>query len=179
MSVASSVTLPAQPTVGATVFRVLGGDGMFAPIGEYVVDMGIVGDAGGGVASLTVEGDPRFCNVFRWLNPAITASAAAADFSLQLLQTTSSIEAPAVVTGTMPFIAAAISTLNSSLLHYPPIMFYPGNGAVVFTTDNVGVLETYRLRLQCLVFDINAPQRVPLSWLMQNMVNGTVVGNSP
>lgn len=169
MSVASTIALPAQPTTGASVYTPLGGDGQTAPLGCYLVNFQIAGDASGGTATLTITADPRYTNLFAWLNPTVSSAAGAGDFLIVVQESGTSGAASPVVVGTFPQIATTVSTTNATFLWYPPPMYYQGLGEAVYITDNVGVGETYIMRAQIYLFDIDAPQITPLPYLQLNV----------
>lgn len=169
MSVASSVVIPAQPTTGRTVYTPLGGNGITAPHGCYLVELRIVGDGGAGTSTLSIQGDARFTNLFAWINPKTGASAAANDFVLLLEETAGSTVPNTVVVGTMPQVAAATFGTNASFLWYPPPVYFKGNGRIQAQQPNVGAGETYFLAAQVYVFDIDVAQKTPLPFLQWNV----------
>lgn len=61
MAVSETVSLPAQPTVGSSVFRPLGGNGYTAPQSMFIVDsFQTDGDGSGGLHSMLINSDVRF-----------------------------------------------------------------------------------------------------------------------
>lgn len=169
MSVAITVALPNQPATGAVVWTPLGGDGRTAPLGCWLINFQIQGDASGGTATLSIVADPRYTNLFAWANPTVSSAAGAPDMLIVIQESGTSGAASPVVVGTMPQIATTVSTTNAAFLWYPPPMYFQGLGELVFITDNVGVGETYIMRAQCYAFDIDAPQLTALPWLQMNV----------
>lgn len=170
MSVAIVVTLPDQPSQGQTVYIPLGGDGRQAPLGCYFVTAEVDGDAGGGTASITINFDPRYTNLVAYCNFLITADAAAGDFMIRLqgAATDTSPPRPQIV-GTIPQVATTVTPENAAFLWYPPPVFFQGVGNARSTVPNVGVLETYKLQLEVLVFDIDIRRLTGLPLLMLNV----------
>ncbi len=175
MAVALSVTLPAQPGDGLNVFLPLGGDGTFAPLGSYICDISLDGDASAGNATVTLIFDTRYTNLVSWINPSIEASAAAAEFICTVGRDPVSLEAPPRIVGTLPFVATTVSPVNSAILWYPPPILYRAAGFITFVTPNVGAGEDYILRAQVFCFDIRVEQLSAFQWIRQ--VQGS--GNSP
>lgn len=169
MAVAITVTLPAQPAAGRTVFQPLGGDGKSAPLGCYFVTAEVDGDASGGNAVITIRMDDRYTNLVPYLNLGIQADAAAGDFMMRVHASDANSDPPRVqIVGTIPQIATAVSD-NGQFLWYPPPIFFQGNGIAVASAPNVGVGETYKLQVEVLVFDIDVRRLAPLPWLMLNV----------
>ncbi len=169
MAVTSEVVLPAQPTTGRSVYTPLGGNGVTAPHGCYLVNTSIAGDASAGVATLGITGDARFTNLFAWINPKVSAAAAANDFVLTLEETSGSTVPNTVVVGSLPQVAAALFGTNASFLWYPPPVYFKGSGRVGAQMNNVGVGEVYLCTLQVYVFDIDVAQKTPLPLLQWNV----------
>lgn len=170
MAVNVVVTLPAQPADGFTIFTPLGGDGRSAPHGCYFVIAEVDGDASGGAAGMTIDLDVRYTNLVAYANLRIAVDAAAGDFRIGL-QADPAVAIPPTpsITGTIPQVATAVTTDNGSFLWYPPPVFMVGGGRVSATVPNVGVLETYKLELEVLVFDIDVRRITPLPYLMLNV----------
>lgn len=172
MAVSTSVTLPAQPAAGDTTFQPLGGNGTTAPLGSYIVEAQIAGDASGGNATVTINGDPRYTNVFAWLDALIDTDAAAGEFMLTISRGGGSLEAPPRIMGTIPHVATGLAATNASFLWYPPVMLYNQAGSAAAQFPNVGVLETYILRLQSFVFNDNVQQLAAYQWLAMVQSSG-------
>ncbi len=167
MSVASTVTLPAQPVLGNTELLPLGGAGVSAPHGCYVVRNSIVGDASGGIATLTINMDPRYTNLTAWVNARVSVDAAAGDFAI-FLQPNATKEGVQIV-GTIPQIATTSAGVNAAFLWYPPPLYYRGGGFLQCVFPNVGAGETYTLSAQFYTFVIDVTQRSPLPILQFNV----------
>lgn len=86
IAVASSVTLPLQPSTGVVRYIPLGGDGFTAPFAAYnVIGHSVTGAVGGGSSTLTVVMDDRYVSLVSYVSLANTQVASAnADFSLLL-----------------------------------------------------------------------------------------------
>lgn len=165
MSVVSTVTLPAQPTVGSTRWVPLGGDGVTAPLGYFDVNSRVVGDAGAGTAQLAVHFDPRYTSLCAWANIAVLADTAAGNFAIQLLPNLTS--SGLIVVGTLPGVAEAFTSTNSAYLWYPPPVFHAGNGVVRVFFPNVDATETYELTTQIFAYDRDVRNRMNMTWLHQ------------
>ncbi len=168
MSVITTVTLPAQPTIGQSVYTPLGGNGYSAPHGCYMVESSVVGDASGGTGTVQIQGDARYVNLFAFINAKIAADAAAGDFQLSLEQTSGSAEPNVHVVGTIPQVATTFS-LNAAFLWYPPPIYFKGQGIATAAFPNVGVGETYRMAVQVYLFRIDVLQATPLPILQWNV----------
>ncbi len=167
MSVVGTTALPAQPTLGNAAFLGFGGDGYTAPIGEYLVDARVTHDASGGTASVTVTMDPRYTNAVTWSNLIVSGAATAVEFLVSLARDAGTNEASLLVGGTMPVVAATLSTSNNSFMWFPPPMFYQGAGELNFVTPNVDGDSSF-LRMQIYLFNINVRQTAALPYLLQN-----------
>ncbi len=175
MAVSSTTILPAQPAVGGgSLFTPFGGDGRIAPLGVYDVDSRVVGDAGGGNATVTIGFDARYTSICAWAQAYVIADTAGGDFQLQLFDNDTSL--PNVrVCGVIPGVAEAFQTINSVYLWYPPPIWLPGAGRIASSFLNVDATETYGLATQIYVFDRNVRQLMAMQWL-----NSIRVGvNSP
>lgn len=172
MSVSSFVTLPAQPASGQSKFIPLGGDGSTSPLGCYLVELDLAGDAGGGTHLNGIIGDPRYTNLFAFGNAKVTSAAAAPDFLITLSDFSSGTqnqEPEISVVGSMP--QTATGAPNATFLWYPPPIYYQGVGVMQFIGPNVDVTETYTLYCEVYCFDINVKRLYPLN-LLQLVVPG-------
>lgn len=158
--------MPAQPTVGNTELLPLGGAGLTAPHGCYVVRNSVVGDASGGNATLTILFDPRYTNLLAWVNIRVSVDAGAGDFAI--FYQPSAAEEGVVVVGTIPQIGL-ITTVNSAFLWYPPPMYHRGRGLLQVLFPNVAATETYTLSCQIYTFAIDVTQRTGLPLLQLNV----------
>lgn len=168
MSVTTTVTLPAQPTIGRSVLTPLGGNGYTAPHACYMVESSVVGDVSGGTAVVQVVGDARYVNLFAFLNAKIAGDAAAGDFQMSLEETSGGTAPNIHIVGTIPNVATTFS-LNSAFLWFPPPIYYKGVGVASSAFANVGVGETYRMAVQVYLFAIDVLQRTPLPLLQWNV----------
>lgn len=166
MAINSAVTLPAQPAAGLTTFVPLGGTGTLSPLGYFLVELDLVGDAGGGNASLTINGDPRYTNQFAFVNLKIDVATAAAEFVVSMRLNTAVILNQIQVNGTMPLID--ITQPTSSFVWVPPPMLWETAGALSFVTPNVAATETYRLFTQVMVWDKNVTHQTPYGYIAQS-----------
>ncbi len=170
MSVNGVVTLPGQPDQGATVYMALGGDGTTAPLGCYFTTLEIEGDVSGGNAALTVTFDVRYTNLVAYMNLGIAADAAAGDFMMRLQNDALNTFPPRPqIVGTIPQVGTGVTTDNAEFLWYPPPVFFQQAGIATASLPNVGVLETYKLQMEILVFHPDVRRITPLPWLMQNV----------
>ncbi len=170
MAVSSSVTLPANPTAGETLYIPLGGDGRSAPLGCYFCRVDLAGDASGGGALITINFDQRYTNLVAYANLRIQADAAAGDFSMQVVATSAAATADRVqIVGTIPQVATAVTGDNGGFLWYPAPIFFQGRGSCLAQVPNVGALETYKLTVEVLCFDIDIRRLTPLPLLMLNV----------
>lgn len=76
MTVTSKVELPAQPDSGTVQYVPLGGDGVSAPHGQYVVNVANLGDATGGNNLIYVRPDPRWVTLVQFMQGKVTGAAA-------------------------------------------------------------------------------------------------------
>ncbi len=166
MSVTEAVVLPAQPTIGATIWVPLGGDGVTAPIGYYDVLARIVGDAGGGVAQVSIGFDSRYTSLLAYANVGVLADTAATEFVIQTERSSTALTG-IQVNGTMPFTLEASFGQNSSYLWFPPPIFYAGDGQVRFFTPNVDATESYHMTAQVFVYNRDVRNRMNMTWLHQ------------
>jgi len=166
MAVSSIVTLPAQPTVGASIWIPLGGDGVYAPIGYFDVLNQVVGDASGGNATLQINFDRRYTNLLSFVNVGVQADTAAGDFQIAMEE----IDGAALglaVNGTLPGVAETFVTVNSAYMWYPPPVFYPGAGQVRAVFPNVDATETYQATVQVFAYNRDVRSRMNMTWLHQ------------
>ncbi len=166
MAVSDAVTLPAQPAAGLTTFVPLGGDGTLGPLGYYLCEIDLAGDAGGGNSSITINGDPRYTNQFSFVNLKIDVATAAAEFVVSLRLNTAVILNQIQVNGTMPLID--ITQPTSSFLWVPPPLLFETAGALSFVTPNVAATETYRLFAQVMAWDKNVTHRTAYGIIAQS-----------
>lgn len=76
MSVTETVTLEDQPSAGGRIQLIpLGGNGVTAPKSMYEVIVNLAHDAGGGTATITLNGDPRFSSLCTLMNGVYTSAA--------------------------------------------------------------------------------------------------------
>ncbi len=167
MSVAATVTLPAQPAAGGTAFIPLGGNGQAAPLGCYQADVSVTGDAGGGTATLTMTLDTRYTNLIAFVNATVSSAAAAPDFALKVDGGIGTTPASVIVVGTMPH--QGVDTINAAFLWYPPPVYYIQGGRIRYVTDNVDATEAYRLNCQIYCFHPEATRLTPLPFLQWNV----------
>ncbi len=169
MAVSSTVTLPAQPTVGESAFTPLGGDGKLAPLGCYLTRINVVGDASGTTATLQINLDPRYTNLVAWVLVGAQAMAAAGEFEVRLLdQAVPSVPTIDIV-GTLPHVAEATFVNNASFLWYPPPVYFQQKGIIQSIVVNIDATETYKLTAQIYCFDANVLRLAPLPFLQWNV----------
>lgn len=169
VAVTSNVILPAQPTTGRSVYTPLGGDGITAPHGCYLVQSSIVGDASAGLATLTIQGDARWTNLVAWVNLKTAAAAGANDFAILIEDVAGSTVPAEFICGSMPQVAAALFGTNSAFLWFPAPIYNKGTGRITAQQTNVGVGETYFVAAQIYCFNIDVAQRTPLPILQWNV----------
>lgn len=164
MSVSATLQLPGQPAKGSSRFTPLGGDGTRAPLGCYLVDLQIDGDASSGEATLTINLDRRYTNLIALMNPSATSTSAGPEFHLSMAQQTGS---DIVVLGTMPQIA--LETINAAFLWYPPPIYYVQEGRARLVMANTDATEDYRLFAQIYCFHPEVTRITPLPMLQWNV----------
>ncbi len=164
MAVSVTLSLPAQPALGASRFTPLGGDGRTAPLGCYLTDLQLAGDASGGAATLTINLDRRYTNLTAIMNPSATSTNSAPDFHVSMTQLTGS---DVVVLGTMP--QTALETINAAFLWYPPPIYYVQEGRLRLVMANTDATEVYRLFVQVYCFDPEITRITPLPVLQWNV----------
>lgn len=168
MAVSATLNLPAQPALGGVEFMPLGGDGLVAPIGCYLADLQLAGDAGGGNATLTMNLDPRYTNLIAFINLTVSSAAAAPDFNLRIEAVDGGVGPNVLIVGTFPHITAT-SGPNAAFLWFPPPIYYIQNGNIRFVTVNVDVTEKYQLVAQIYCFHPEVTRRTPLPVLQMNV----------
>lgn len=167
ISVASVVTLPAQPTVGTVRYIPLGGDGFSAPIAAYAIaGHAVTGDAGGGNASMRIIMDNRYTSLVSWCTMAnIQVASADADFRIILF-------GPGVPTqvdaGVITAISATVQPTTISRQWNPTPTILAGGDAVAsisFIMLNVN-LDVLDLSALIYLFDLRARELTPMGPLL-------------
>lgn len=160
----STVTLPAQPTIGTTHYVPLGGDGLSAPFAAQTVRaMQVEHDASGGTATAVINLDPRFCGLVSFMTIQIAqAINADADVSLTVTGSTTPSQVLRVVqpSGT-DFEIGRTWTPN-------PIILPGGNqeaGQLRFACDNVDGDDSF-LDVWVYLFNINVRQLTAMGPLL-------------
>ncbi len=172
MAVSSTVAIPAQPGAGLIEFLPLGGDGRVAPLGCYMADVQLAGDASGGLASISLTLDPRYTNLVAFINVRATSTSAAPEFFVDIRSNAAATGVSGVqIVGTMPQSSMAGLGPNASFLWYPPPIYYPGEGHLSLTMVNTDATEVYSLVAEVYCFDIDIRKLTPL-YLMQLNVPG-------
>ncbi len=144
MAVTELVVLPAQPTIGATIFVPLGGDGVTAPLGYFDCLARIVGDASGGNSLVQINFDSRYTSLLAYAQVGILADTAAGDFAITTERSDTALTGIQVV-GTFPGVAESFIGQNSSYVWYPPPVFHACDGQVRFFCPNVDATEAYQM----------------------------------
>ncbi len=164
MSVAISVTLPAQAALGNTIYVPLGGNGMSSPHGMYVVKgLAVTGDATGGTSTMTIIFDDRFCSMVGYAS-VVSANTVADPGSVRWVLTgTQTAQAFRAVE--VPDSAVAGPVSDTWL---PPAVITPGGPAraqlsVALQNEDTLLSQMYA---QIFVYNINARQRVPTEYLV-------------
>lgn len=176
MSVSSAVTLPAEPTVGNTFFRPLGGDGIVAPHSMIAVNVVLDHDASGGTATITVTFDDRFSSLLPWAGIAVEG--AASDVIARIVLSTGSENLPVVETPTITAGSATLQDPSAALIWKPPPYIIPGGsarGTMSFQVVNTNG-DTSELSMYVLQFNRNVAQITPLAILLANV--GPMAGSS-
>lgn len=159
--VSATLALPGQPPAGdGAVFTPFGGNGRLAPIGMWDIGMQVVGDATGALAQCQVQFDPRYTGLVAWVSAWVAADTAAGEFSIQITDAQLSLPNLRIV-GTLPGVAEAFQTRNSSYLWYPPPIWLNGEGRLNTFFVNVDATETYGLSCAIYQFDRNVRQYSP------------------
>lgn len=143
----------------------MGGNGTQAPIGCYLTKLSVVGDAGGGTATVILSLDPRYTNLVAFINVMVASAAAAPDFHIEMNDGVA--EPSVIIAGTMPH--TAIETTNASFLWFPPPIYYQQNGRLTGTFVNVDATETYSIFAQIYCFHPEVLRITPLPLLQMNV----------
>ncbi len=169
MAVSETVVIPAQPTTGVIEFLPLGGNGQIAPLGCYMIDVQLAGDASGGLAAISVSLDPRYTNLVAFYSATVDSAATAPDYFMDIRAdaAASGFSGPAIV-GTMPH-TAIVSTPSASFLWYPPPIYYPGGGHISLAMLNVDATEVYAIVAEVYCFDIDIRKITPMGILQMNV----------
>lgn len=85
MSVAETITLPAQGALSANVQSPLGGDGWTAPQSVHEVAISLAGIAGGGTNTITVNFDPRYQGVVTYVQARQSDASTSIECQISLL----------------------------------------------------------------------------------------------
>lgn len=171
IAVSETVTLPAQPTTGNLTFVPLGGDGYTSPRAAYaLVNHKVVGDAGGGAATLEVVLDDRFTSLVSFVSVE-SQQVSSADVGLR-------IEISSIAGGRQipqmrhqevaTAISATIAASTISRTWNPPAQLLPGAGEVgrvQFKMINT-LNDDYFLSMLVYLFDIRARELTPLAPLL-------------
>lgn len=164
MSVAATVTLPAQHSAGSTLYVPLGGNGMSSPHAMYVVKgLNVTGDASGGQASMTIIFDDRFCSMVGYASVVSSNTAvdpAAVRWVLTGSQTAQAFRAALIAEN------AVAGPISDTWL--PPPVLTPGGPAraqLSVTLLNETTI-TSQMYAQIFIYNINARQRVPFEYLV-------------
>jgi len=176
VSVTSSVTLPAQPTVGSTFRRALGGDGVIAPHSLIAVNVVLDHDASAGTATITVGFDDRYSSLLPWAGIAVEG--ASSDVIARMVLSTGSENLPIVETPTITQGPSGLADPNAALVWIPPPYVIPGgtrSGTLSFQVVNTNG-DTSELSMYVLQFDINVVQKTPLPILLSSV--GPMAGRS-
>lgn len=86
MAVSSTVKVPAQPSVGGTVFTAMAGDGYTSPLSMFEVNVQLTMAAGGGLATVTIDMDDRFDGLVVHTELTLFGSTVAQQYSIGLRQ---------------------------------------------------------------------------------------------
>ena len=180
MTVAETVTLPGQPTVGAIEYVPLGGDGFTAPHSVADFRVGLDGDASGGYGQIRVRPDARFVSLFAevciYADPAWGV---AWDYRLDLTESGASSVAIVVTGRTSAHVGLAGLTVQESALWTPPAALLVNDDAagtgspyVQGFTVNPGAGFTTYLTGKVYQFDRRAREVVPLPILLGSVPRG-------
>lgn len=169
MAVTTTVAIPDQPATGVIEFLPLGGNGKVAPLGCYMVDVQLAGDASGGLATINVELDPRYTNLVAFYSAKVDSAATAPDFFMDIRANAAAtgFAGPSIV-GTMPH-TTIITLGNASFLWYPPPIYYPRGGHISLTMTNVDATEVYAVVAEVYCFDSDVRSLAPLYLLQLNV----------
>lgn len=161
MSVSDTFTLGKQPAAGESIQIPLGGDGILAPSSAYLVNVTLLGVAGGGFSRITIDKDPRYSHLVQYL-VARTDRVTAADFRFVLIRAGNT---GLDQVGTAP--VTAVSGVELSTITWtPPPLF--GITQMVTYIDNVDT-ETHVMQALVLNFKIGVEQMTPLPILLANL----------
>ncbi len=171
MAVTETVTLPAQPTTGRVHIVPLGGDGFVAPHSMYTIsDMQVTGDAGGGVARLTIIFDDRHCSLLGWCSLRIEQGTPAdADVRLSAFSGDDNFSPAQVLQQPVIKTAAAVNSSTIGITWSPVPMIYGGGpGVARCQADAVNVTnDEYRFSAIVYQFDIRVREVTgtgPILW---------------
>lgn len=171
MSVAVTLTLPAQPVDGTFDLVPLGGDGFIAPHSMYVLKaIGVDCDAGGGHAEVTTTFDVRYSSLVGSFQVAMVGAGASVLFRLGLVDEK----------------LAGIQTVNATGIDgqdsvarciWNPTPFFKAGGIKVRAPNVDG--DTLTLSAIIYNFDKRASEVVPLSQLLAATPrSGTLIGTA-
>ncbi len=159
----------------------LGGDGFYAPFAMYNVRLAtLAGDASGGLMTLSLTMDPRFCSLVSYVTAQVAG--AAADNMIRLTVGGGRI-AGATFQGLVD--AATQFTRVCAVTWQPPALILPGGTSpaalgqhsINFQANNVDG-DTFTLDAAIYMFNIRAREITPMGPLLWARGSGTSGGQS-
>ncbi len=163
MSVAETITLPAQPATGDILYAPLGGDGWSAPMGMYMMNnVTLAGDVSGGTTSLTVEMDIQFESLIQMISLQIIGIAADQTYRMSIIRRRGGTIFNA---GTAFF--PGVSGDTSGYRTWNPSAILDAESLLARITNNDG--DSLRINGLIYVFQKRASERVPLNILLASL----------
>lgn len=170
MSTEESTDLPDQPSNGQTVITPLGGNGFVAPIHRVNAESTVSGDASGGTSRVEFVLDKRHSYILNWayLNSTDPGANDPAVVSIGMRNNISYADSVTLI------YTAWSGTPRARLIWSPPsTIILAGNDlnsdqpTIAASVQNVNG-KNFTLGIEILAFDIEAPRRVPYSYLVAN-----------
>lgn len=161
MAKTETIDLPNQPAENGSIdFIPLGGNGLVAPHSAFYGSVNLVGNATGGLITITVNRDPRFEHVVAFL-ACDKLQEAAAGFRFSIGRPSTTIHNEGVTK------ASGMSGDEFTSIIYAPVAMIDATHWVVRMTN----VDTVEVRFKFLVynFNIQASLKAPLPVLLASL----------
>ncbi len=150
MAVTETITLPAQPAAGSSVYVPLGGDGLTAPHSAYSIrSMAAVMDVSGGLAQVKVVLDDRFCSLVSFVTAHIENESTSQVVRFQI----SGSSTPSIIDNVT--LLGFVAHSDCSNVWYPPTWVLPGSGQVCTLTVAADNVDGDTLSVSAVVYNFD------------------------
>ncbi len=165
MAVSVEDSLPAQPTIGSSVYRPLGGDGWSAPQALYSTLQQLTGDAGGGNNTITLNLDTRWMNIVVLVEQLLTGFSSAREGELQVVADRPVGARHRVRMQGLQIFVDTIS--DQGLLSWNPPLLVDAETVISITQNITGDIHNAQCIIYC--FQKRALEEVPLNILLASL----------